>query len=181
MQWICDTQWYPAPPGAGRYRPWLTDRGSLTARIAARCGDVRVRVVFQGLRRPDRDEAFMLARARGAHALVREVFLYCGETPVVFAHTVLDSRDLAGPWRSIARLGVRPLGAALFADARIRRHPLRSRKIGWHHELHRRLSAHVPGLPPALWARRSLFRLHNSPILVTEVFLPQILELEARA
>ena len=172
-----DTYWQPAPSAAGAYRPWLTDRGSLTARIKARCPGVWVKVVFQGLRRPDRDESFVFAHRGRARVLVREVFLCCGDTPVVFAHTVLDPGDLCGPWRSVARLGNRPLGAALFADARIERHPLRSRKIGWHHDLYRRLNAHVPRAPLALWARRSLFRLHNSPILVTEVFLPEILRL----
>ena len=172
-----DTYWQPAPAAAGAYRPWLTDRGSLTARIKARCPDVRVEVVFQGLRRPDRDEGFLFTHRGRARVLVREVFLVCEGTPVVFAHTVLDPADLCGPWRSVAKLGTRPLGAALFADARIARHPLRSRKIGWHHELHRRLSASVAHAPRSLWARRSLFRLHDSPILVTEVFLPEILSL----
>lgn len=172
-----DTCWQPAPSAAGRYRPWLTDRGSLTARIKARCPGVWVKVVFQGLRRPDRDERFVFAHRGRARVLVREVFLCCGDTPVVFAHTVLAPGDLHGAWRSVAKLGNRPLGAALFADVRIKRYPLRQRKIGRHHELHRRLSSVVPYAPPSLWARRSLFRLHNSPILVTEIFLPEILRL----
>lgn len=172
-----DTHWQPAPAAAGAYRPWLTDRGSLTARIQARCPAVHVDVVFQGLRKPDRDESFLFAAGRRARVLVREVFLRCEDTAVVFAHTVLDPDDLCGPWRSVAKLGTRPLGAALFADARIERHPLHTRKIGPHHELRRRLAAHAPGAPRSLWARRSIFRLHDSPILVTEVFLPEILGL----
>lgn len=172
-----DTYWQPDPPAAGRYRPWLTNRGSLTARIAQRCPGVRVEVLFQGLRRPDRDERFVFVHGRRARVLVREVLLVCDDRPVVFAHTVVDPADLSGPWRSVATLGTRPLGAALFADPRIHRYPLRSRKVGWHHELHRRVSASVRGLPPRLWARRSLFRMHDSPILVTEVFLPEILKL----
>jgi len=172
-----DTYWQPAPSAARRYRPWLTDRGSLTARIKARCAGVSVKVVFQGLRRADRDERFVFAHRGRARVLVREVFLYCGDTPVVFAHTVFDPQDLRGAWRGVAKLGNRPLGAALFADARIERYPLRHRKIGRHHDLHMRLSRVAPGAPPSLWARRSLFRLHNSPILVTEVFLPEILRL----
>lgn len=173
----CDTRWQPAPAAAGDYRAWLTDRGSLTARIAARCPQVHVEVAFQGLRRPDRDEGFLFRHDGRARVLVREVFLVCGDTPVVFAHTVLDPRDLRGPWRSVTNLGTRPLGAALFADARIRRYPLRSRRIGLHHELHRRLRVRVPRAAAPLWARRSLFSLHHSPILVTEVFLPEILRL----
>jgi chorismate--pyruvate lyase len=172
-----DTFWRRSPAAAGRYRPWLTDRGSLTARIAHLCAGVRVEVMFQGLRAPNRDERFLFAHRGRARVLVREVFLFCGDTPVVFAHTVLDPYELCGAWRSIAKLGNRPLGAALFADPRITRYPLHQRKIHWHHDLHRRLRATAPRAPGSLWARRSLFRLHNSPILVTEVFLPEILEL----
>jgi chorismate--pyruvate lyase len=136
-----------------------------------------VKVVFQGLRRPDRDERFVFEHRGRAHVHVREVLLYCRDTPVVFAHTVLDPRDLRGPWRRIGALGERPLGAALFADPRIARYPLRQRKIDRRHELHRRLRAVVPGIAASLWSRRSLFRLYDSPILVTEVFLPEILQL----
>lgn len=172
-----DTFWRRSPAAAGRYRPWLIDQGSLTARIAHLCANVRVEVLFQGLRTPDRDERFFFPHRGRARVLVREVFLFCGDAPVVFAHTVLDPDELCGPWRSIAKLGNRPLGAALFADPRIERYPLRQRKIRLHHDLHRRLRATVPRVPASLWARRSLFQLHNSPILVTEVFLPEILKL----
>ena len=58
-----DRLWPRAPLLAGAYRPWLTDRGSLTRRIQTRCTDFRVEVVFQGLRAPVRDEA-MLASIR---------------------------------------------------------------------------------------------------------------------
>ena len=172
-----DVDWQRTPAGAGRYREWLTDRGSLTARIAERCPGVRVQVTFQGLRRPDRDERFLFVDDGRSRVLVREVLLCCGDLPVVFAHTVVRPRDLDGPWRSVARLGSRPLGAALFADPRIERFPLHQRKIGLHHELHRRVRAVLPVKARWLWARRSLFRLHDSPILVTEVFLPEILSL----
>jgi chorismate lyase len=177
-----DTSWQPSPSAAGAYRPWLTDRGSLTARIAERCLGVRVHVLFQGLRHPDRDERFLFAARGRSRVLVREVFLVCRDVPVVFAHTVLGPADLRGAWRGLATLGSKPLGAALFADPRIERFALRSRKLGWHHELHRRVQpclrqAEQAAVQGSLWARRSLFRLHNSPILVTEVFLPEILRL----
>ena len=172
-----DTFWQPAPAAAGRYRPWLTDAGSLTARVKARCGDFNVRLLFQGLRRADRDERFVFKHYGRARVLVREVFLCCGDTPVVFAHTVLDPQDLSGTWRSVAGLGTRPLGAALFADPRVHRHPLRSRKLNTHHELRRRARRYGVEGAGSLWARRSLFHLHDSPILVTEVFLPEILRL----
>jgi chorismate--pyruvate lyase len=175
-----DRRWLrrPAHSAAG-FRPWLVDRGSLTARIQARCASFRVKVVFQGRGRTDRDEAFVQPGGRRRLALVREVYLFCRRTPVVFAHSVIDPRSLRGTWRRLARLGSRPLGAALFSDPRIRRYPLRQKKLNRHHELYRRACAALKVRPPFLWARRSLFALHKSPILVTEVFLPGILKLRS--
>jgi chorismate lyase len=172
-----DTIWYSRPSIATPYRTWLTDRGSLTQRIAERCPDVRVAVVFQGLRDANRDERFLFAEAPRARVLVREVYLYCGDTPVVFAHSVLRLADLHGVWRRVSGLGSRPLGGALFADPRVRRGPLRQKKLDRRHELYDRALNALPGVRGPLWARRSLFVLHNSPILVTEVFLPGIQEL----
>ena len=110
-------------------------------------------------------------------AWVREVYLVCRRTPVVFAHSVIDPRALDGAWRRVTRLGNRPLGAALFADPRIRRFPLRQKKLNRSHPLYARACAALRVRPPHLWARRSLFMLRGMPILVTEVFLPGILKL----
>jgi chorismate--pyruvate lyase len=165
-----DTRWCATPVNAGRLRPWLTDRGSLTARLARLAGPVRVRLLFQGLRRAHRDEAFLF-RDRSRRVLVREVLLMRGKRPLVFAHTVLDPAALRGPWRRVTGLGNRPLAAALFADPRIARHPLRQKKLGHAHPLYRRAAAHLEKPPATLWARRSLFALGRSPILVSEVFL----------
>jgi chorismate--pyruvate lyase len=95
----------------------------------------------------------------------------------VFAHSVTQLASLSGTWRGLARLGARPLGAALFANPRVRRRPLGFRKLGPRDELHTRACAATGRRLPALWARRSLFVLGKSPILVTEIFLPGILDL----
>jgi chorismate--pyruvate lyase len=46
------------------------------------------------------------------------------------------------------------------------------------HPLYRLASRHLApeNLPTQLWARRSLFHLAGEPLLVTEVFLPSLLE-----
>lgn len=172
-----DNLWCRLPAGAGPYRAWLRDRGSLTARIQERCPAVSVKVAFQGLRRVDRDEREVFEQAGARLAMVREVYLYCRRTPVVFAHSIFDAGQLRGAWRELAGLGSRPLGAALFADPRVRRYPLRQKKLNRNHELYRHAITVLRRAPVTLWARRSLFTLHESPILVTEVFLPGILKL----
>jgi chorismate--pyruvate lyase len=110
-------------------------------------------------------------------ALLREVHLYCGDTPVVFAHSVIPRAGLRGPWHGLSELGSKPLGAALFADPRVERSALQFQKIGGRHELFQRACRLLAQRPPHLWARRSVFSLRHRPILVTEVFLPGILEL----
>ena len=175
---IRDRYWRRRPAaGAGRYHAWLIDRGSLTARVCARCDAFRVDVVFQGPRRATRDERFLFG-ARARQTLVREVYLWCGDVPVVFAHSVAHRGDLRRAWRSLTRIGSRPLGAALFANPRVQRQALRFRELSAHDELHARARARAGKTGArALWARRSLFILDNSPILVSEVFLPGILAL----
>ena len=109
--------------------------------------------------------------------MLREVTLYCGEQPVVFAHSVIPRAGLNGPWHGLGTLGNRPLGAALFADPQVRRLPLQFKQLGPRHALFRRACGALARRPPHLWARRSVFVLKRQPILVTEVFLPAILEL----
>jgi chorismate--pyruvate lyase len=170
--------WLPrVPPHAGAYRHWLVDRGSLTRRLQERCDRFQVRPVCQRLALSCIDEQLLLGLGGRQLAVTREVFLYCGETPVVFAHSVVHRDGLVGAWRWLGTLGARPLGAALFSDPTIARSPLAFRRIGSHHRLFPRATARLASPPVALWARRSVFLREDSPLLVTEVFLPGILDL----
>jgi len=126
--------------------------------------------------RATRDERFLFG-SHARQALVREVYLWCGDVPVVFAHSVARRDDLRRAWRSLTGLGSRPLGAALFANPRVRRQALRFRELRAHDELTARALSRAGHARSELRARRSIFMLNNSPILVTEVFLPGILAL----
>lgn len=172
-----DSRWKagPAPAGAPvALRPWLTDAGSLTARIAARCRQFHVQVLREAYARPLGDEHLQIALPRSRLARVREVLLIADGVPVVFAHSVLAPSDLAGAWRMARTVGRRPLGAALFADPLIRRGPLHATRLVAAHPLHRRATAALGTALPPLWARRSRFCRDGRPLLVTEVFLPGI-------
>ncbi|MDD5249225.1 MAG: chorismate lyase [Rhodocyclaceae bacterium] len=175
-----DRRWKPQPflVGAPLFlRPWLTDSSSLTARIAARCGVLRVRVLRTGLARPTEDERRLVGLAPGHQAWAREVLLLADGQPVVFAHTVLAPRHLRGSWRMASGMGGRPLGAALFADPQIVRGALHCERLTAAHPLHRRAAAALGETLPVLWGRRSCFLRDGHPLLVTEVFLPGIARL----
>jgi chorismate--pyruvate lyase len=170
--------WLPRLPRRNAaYHAWLTERGSLTRRIVSRCRDgFRVRVLRFELGKPCQGEARLLGLAPCQLAWIREVLLYCGDQPVVFAHSVLPTDGINGPWRSLTGLGNRPLGEALFSDPRIERGRLNLLIVNPRHPLHRRVEKAL-AVPNGLPARRSLFSLSGHPILVTEVFLPAILGL----
>jgi chorismate--pyruvate lyase len=171
------TTWNKATCGMGLWRYWLTDHGSLTQRLQARCPAFRVQRLRQATARPHHDESGALALPAGKSALVREVLLLCGDTPLIFAHTVVPLESLRGPWQALTGLGHRPLGAALFANPRVRRFPLEYKHLDARHPLHRAASANTASRHGPLWARRSLFALAGHPLLVTEVFLPAVLDL----
>lgn len=172
------TAWHSALTSVSyRQRIWLQDRGSLTRRIQERCPHFRVQRVFQALSRIYGDELTVMKLRAGELALVREVYLYCGDTPVVFAHSVVTHQDLRGAWRSLSGLGNKSLGTVLFSNPKIERTPLTFKKVGRGHFLYDRACERLMSKPADLWARRSLFTLHGQSILVTEVFLPAILDL----
>lgn len=157
----------------GAYRPWLLDQGSLTRRIVARCPAFGVR----GVRMEAGWSAVEGVASHPRRALLREVFLHCGDTPLVYAHSVLPRDSLCGRWRALGGLGGRPLGDILFSDPQVRRAPLQYKKLRARHWLYRRACRGLDDPPAFLWARRSVFTLNRRAIQVTEVFLPTILEL----
>lgn len=163
------------------YAPWLRDHGSLTLRIQQRCEHFAVQGVRSGLARIAFDESALLGIAPHRLAWSREVFLYADNQPVVFAHSACDQKHLRGAWANVRGLGNKPLGALLFAHPLVERKPLRYKALHSHHPLYRSAAAMLDHAPRRLWARRSLFCLHGAPLLVTEVFLPEILKLEARS
>jgi chorismate--pyruvate lyase len=169
--------WLSKPAVGGELHRWLTSEGSLSQRIVDCCPQFRVVRLMQARRRANPDESLLAGVPVGRCAIVREVLLLCGSTPLVFAHSIVAAEHLRGAWHSLRGLGTRPLASALFADPRVSRGPLRYRKIGLRHPLYVRAAEVVTALPSELWARRSVFHRHHAPLLVTEVFLPGILAL----
>ncbi|MFT4172201.1 MAG: chorismate lyase [Rhodocyclaceae bacterium] len=168
----------PPPPLPDPHYPWLTDAGSLTARIAARSARVSVRVLSQKRARPHRDEAAALGLRAGELAWLREVLLIADGRAVVYARSVLPARTRRGNWRLFGTIGTRPLGHALFADPHVARGSLSARSLDARdRRYHRALSMAGSPQPRALWARRSRFVRHGEPLLVCEVFLASIFDL----
>jgi len=158
-------------------RDWLVDDSSLTRRLQQACSArFHVEVISQRLERPMLSEARALGRPSREIALVRQVRLCCAEHAWVFARTVVPLPSLQGELRRLAMLGSRPLGAVLFADPKMRRQPLEIARITPRHRLYRMATANDERGASGLWGRRSVFTLQGSPLLVSEFFLPTLLQ-----
>ena len=162
--------WRQMPP-TGKLRAWLTDRGSLTVKIIASVDNFNLQRLQQRLATPYRDERRALGLRLGELALIREVILRDGVTPLVFAHTAANPRDLRGAWRGLSKLDNRPLAEMLFHDPTVSRMAIEYKQLPMTHPLIRSIAT-VRALPPQrIWARRSVFLKNGRPLMVTEVFL----------
>lgn len=161
-------------------RRWLSDEGSLTARLRAHSRHFTVQLLRQQLLLPALDECAPLQLRPGQLAWGREVVLLADHQPRIYARSLLPRRHARGPWQMFAGVGNRSLGAVLFADPGIARQPLNFRRLDQRHPLYRAALA-ASGLPaaaaPQLWARRSLFCRQGHALMVCEVFLPAAFEL----
>ncbi|MGD8176333.1 chorismate--pyruvate lyase family protein [Marinimicrobium sp. ARAG 43.8] len=153
-------------------KPWLLDRGSLTAKLKRHSGgQFRVQVLSQRLAAPTLNERRRLGMKSGHWALVREVVLLGHEQAWVFARSLVPLASLTGRLRQLRWLDSRPLGEFLFGQPDLEREPLEVARL-----------SPSGGYAPAelqqdqvLWARRSVFRLNDRALLVGEVFLPDFL------
>jgi chorismate--pyruvate lyase len=154
-------------------RSWLLDTASLTDRLKRLCeGDFHVQVMSEGWVRPRLDERRVLRMRTSAVGWVREVQLFCGDRPRVYARTVIPARTLTGAQRRLAHLGNRPLGAWLFANPRMQRDIVELARIDSGQAMFSSAVRNLASEPRSIWGRRSVFRVGGKPLLVTEVFLP---------
>lgn len=161
---------------------WLLERGSLTRRVRRACdGVAHIRVHKHMLGVPFLTERLQLGLPRGAKVLVREVELCCDGQPWVFARTLIPLSTMHSSGMKLRYLGTRSLGTLLFTDVATHRHKVEIACLLSQHQLFRQMQhittttcARPQALPAMLWGRRSLFRLPSGPLLVNEIFLPDI-------
>ena len=157
---------------------WLVDEGSLTAQVRRQCREgFRVRLLRQGWGQPLHSERRLLRMRTRERAIVREVELLCGDVPWVFARTLIPASSFRGPARRLAHLGERPLGELLFSDPGNRRAATEVARLLPGHPLFRTATASQQGPCQAIWGRRTLFLFAGQPLLVNEIFLPDIPEM----
>jgi len=168
----CDAiRWFSAPDDRGSptdpvLREWLTDEGLLTGRLRRQCGvDFRLEVIEDSSRQSPGSR----------HDEIRRIVLWCGDQACVYAETLLPATTTAKlPW--LRELGKEPLGETLQRRLDARRSEFEYALLA-----PTQLPVELPAqIDIELWARRSEFYVGDTSLLVTEIFLPGILECSTR-
>jgi chorismate--pyruvate lyase len=186
-RWLAHADGLHAPAAM---RDWLTTPGSLTARLIAHSHHFRVQKLRQAVNACLADEAHAIGLARSRRVWEREVLLRCDGRPVVYGHTVVPMSASASDWPLFSALGERSLGTTLFCDPRVTRGELEFARLRPGHPLLARVHAALgrDGSARDTWggptdttyfARRCVYRRRQGLLLVTEVFLPEVLDLAA--
>lgn len=183
-------RWLAHPDGVhagAAMRDWLTTPGSLTARLIAHSRQFRVQKLRQQGNLCLADEAGAIGLARPRRVWEREVLLRCDGKPVVYGHTVVPMSATAHDWPLFSALGERSLGTTLFYDPLVQRGQLEFARIRPGHPLLARVHAALGGegqggrSDTVYYARRCVYRRRQGLLMVTEVFLPAVLDLAAAA
>ena len=161
-----------------QWQSWLSDTGSLTQKIERAIGQKLEVVVLRDCRQNlNSDESryfhFKIKRCR-----IREVLLCANGMPLVMANSIIPGSSSSGTNHEVLRFGKKPLGAVLFAKTRMRskKKPLREiARLDKRNTLWKKCFQQYQNLPAVGWARRTLYQLKGRPLLVSEVFLPSLL------
>lgn len=153
---------------------WLLTPGSLTQRIRQACPEMQVEILSEAWQVPLRSEALALNLPIQDKAWIRCVMLKCGHQDWVYARTVIPNMSTENPWHSLQTLGDKPLGEVLFELKNLERSEFELNKQpmdSWPFPKER-MPQPESSTENICYARRSLFRQQQAPLLLTEVFLP---------
>ena len=153
---------------------WIYESGSITQRLRDYYGSrVRVQVINNQWQRAFISESKLLKTHPEKYTLTREVLLYADDIPLVLARTILPEPTISSAHRNLSHLGSRPLGEVIFSYPRLERLALEITQVpiqSWRPSIQQ-----ITQTTQSIWGRRTIYAIHHHPLLVSEFFLPAIL------
>lgn len=109
-------------------------------------------------------------------AFVREVWITSENKCWMFARTVIPRTFLKGKFCALQSLNTRPIGSILFHDKNIQRSDFEFRCMDPTFDLYHQIKDKQQQ-DSTIYARRSLFSVDNASLLLTEIFMPDMMTL----
>lgn len=159
---------------------WLTLESSLTQKLKQTYPQLEVVILSETFESPLSSESQCLGLAIEEQAWIRCVVLQSAGKNLIYARTVIPAMHPQNPWYELQNLGNKPLGEVLFEDKSIQRTPFQFSKdklSHWPNLGNLANHEHATDFKPPnadAYARRSVFLKNQVPLLLTEVFLPEL-------
>lgn len=155
---------------------WIKGESSLTVKIKELGIAFNVAVVAQTTL-PNGVFLHPLLPNQAGNALHREVLLKQGNTPLVYAQTIMPDTTTTGRESMLVELGNQSLGQVLFQSPQATRGDIEFAKVTAQSELGLYIQQELQQtMTEQCFIRRSLFHLNHKPLLVCECFLPSLFQ-----
>lgn len=158
-------------------RGWIATTSSMTRRIEALVSQPVVVSVLRDARGRIHTDEQCLLDSRQSIGHVREIILSAGGRALLVARTVFIARRLRLS-RHLRGLGTRPLGELLFSKGQATWRQREFGRVSPRHPVSGLIESATSWQHKNTWVRRTVFLLNACPILVTEAFLPDLLNVQ---
>jgi chorismate lyase len=172
--------WHEHRRGSHHHLPdnvqsWAYETGSLTQRLRDYYGNtIAVTILFHQWRIPFLSERRQLQLPQHRYGLTREVMLHQQGKPLLLARTIIPEETIKVAHRNLSHLGTRPLGEVIFSYPDLERITMDLTLISparWMPQAKK-----TANIDQTIWGRRTVYAIQKRPMLVSEFFLPGILE-----
>lgn len=177
---IREPVWHEHRRGSQHYLPeavqsWAYEAGSLTQRLRDYYGNtIAVTIVFHQWHTPFLSERRQLQLPLYRYGLIREVMLHQNGKPLLLARTIIPEETIKVAHRNLSHLGTRPLGEVIFSYPDLERISMDLaliEPVTWAEQAQKIANINQP-----IWGRRTVYAIQKRPMLVSEFFLPEVLE-----
>jgi chorismate--pyruvate lyase len=155
---------------------WIYEPGSLTQRLRDYYGDtIGVKILLQQWNTPFLSERRLLGLPENKYSLIREVLLHADGKPLILARTIIPAKTIKMAKSNLAHLGSRPLGEVIFSYPKLERIEMDVTLIdplAWNQSAIDEAHINQP-----VWGRRTVYAIAQRQMLVSEFFLPGVLEI----
>jgi chorismate--pyruvate lyase len=154
---------------------WTYEPGSLTQRLRDYYGNaIGVKVLLQQWSTPFLSERRLLKLRENRYSLIREVLLHADGKPLILARTIIPAKTIKVAKSNLAHLGSRPLGEVIFSYPKLERIEMDVTLIDqptWTPSAIAEANIDQP-----VWGRRTVYAIAHRQMLVSEFFLPGVLD-----
>lgn len=173
--WFSQQQYWQLPPSR-HWRDWLLYKQSMTIKMQKKLrAQVSVNVIEQAWGVPLLDEQQFLLLQPTRYCLIREVELCAANQVLMYARSVMPQGELTKQYQKLPNLKNKTIGRWFFAKPDLHRSHFEFQCLQPTQALFAKAVQQVNQSVESLWARRSLFTTHSQQMLLTEIFLPELI------